>query len=210
MRGCISCVVPFFVMTAKIYFPAKGIGIHRSWKLGRNKGPPDKFRSTGLKTIPKLLLAGGGGLGLRVGSGSLVRGEVAVAGAGGKFAFAARGNDVYLHGAESAVFFGVGGIVAERVLIANVASDLVADVVDVVDIFREEGHTTGGGGDIFQGAHGFFLVLLVLVAEKTNGVDDHVGLLNFAHGFFKRVAADVIFAVGDHEENFFVLVTFFK
>ena len=104
----------------------------------------------------------------------------------------------------------VGRRVAERVLIADIASDLVADVVDVVYIFRKKCHAAGGRGDIFQGAHGFLAILFVFVAEKTDGIDDDVGLLNFAHGFFKRVAADIVFAVGDHQQNFLVFVAFFQ
>ena len=148
-------------------------------------------------------------MGLRIGCGGLVGCEVAVAGAGGKFAFAAWRNDVYLNGAESTVFFGVGGIVAEGVLVADIASDLIADVVNVVDIFRKECDATGSRGNIFQGAHGFLAILFIFIAEKTDGIDNDVGLLNFAHGFFKRVTADIVFAVGDHEQNFFVLVALF-
>ncbi len=145
-------------------------------------------------------------MGLGVGGGGLAWGEVAVAGAGGEFAFAARGNDVDLNGAKGAVLFSVGGVVAESVLIANVAGDLVADVVDVVHIFREEGYTTGGGRNVFQCAHGFFAILFVFIAKKADGVNYDIGFLNFADGFFEGVAADVVFAVGDHEQNLFVLV----
>src|SRR5207253_7584899 len=122
------------------------------------------------------------------------------------FAFAARGNDVYLNGAESTVLFRIGRVVAEGVLVADIASDLIADVVDIVDIFRKEGDAAGGRGNIFQGAHGFFLILFVFVAEETDRINDDVGFLNFAHGFFQRVAADVVFAIGDHKQNLFVLV----
>lgn len=137
-------------------------------------------------------------------------GEIAVAGAGGEFAFATRGNNVYLDGAEGAVFLSVGGIVAEGVLVADIASDLVANVVNVVDTFRKECDATGGRGNIFQGAHGFLTILFVLIAKKTDGVNDNIRLLNFAHGFFKRVTADVVFTVGDHKQNLFVLVAFFQ
>src|SRR6267154_5796637 len=146
---------------------------------------------------------------MHVGGSGLVGSEVAVAGAGGEFAFAARGNNVHLNGAESAVFFGVGRVVAERVLVADIASNLVADVVDVVYIFRKKCDAAGGRGDILQGAHGFLAILFVFVAEKADGIDDDVGLLNFAHGFFKRGTADIVFALGDHQQNFFVLVAFF-
>jgi hypothetical protein len=140
----------------------------------------------------------------------LAGGEVAVAGTGDQFAFAPGRNDVDLYGTESAVLFGVGGIVAEGVLIANVAGDLIADIVNVVHIFRKEGYSTGGGGNIFQGAHGFLAILLVLIAEETDRVDDHVGLLDFAHGFFKTVTADVVYTIGDDQQNLLVLVALLK
>jgi len=50
----------------------------------------------------------------------------------------------------------------------------------------------------------------ILIAEKTDGIDDDIGLLNFAHGFFKRVTADIVFAIGDHQQNLFVLWPFFR
>jgi len=82
--------------------------------------------------------------------------------------------------------------------------------VHVVDIFREEGDASGGSGNIFQSAHGLLAVLAIFVTEQANRVDHHVGFLNFAQGFFQRVAADVVFTVGDDEQNLFVLVAFFQ
>ena len=145
-------------------------------------------------------------MGLGVGGGGLAGGEVAIAGAGGEFAFAAWGNDVHLNGAEGAIFFGVGGIVAEGVLIADVTCDLIANVVNVVDVFREKGYATGGGRNVFQGAHGLLAILFVFIAKKADGVNYDVGFLNFANGFFQSVAADVIFTVGDDEQNLLVLM----
>lgn len=136
--------------------------------------------------------------------------KITVAGAGGELASAMRGNDVDLNGAESAVLFGIGRVVAERVLIADITSDLIADVVHIVDVFWEEGHTAGSRGDIFQGANGFFAVLFVLITKKPDRVNDDIGLLNFANGFFQRVAADVVFAIGNHQQNPLILVAFLQ
>ena len=81
---------------------------------------------------------------------------VAVAGAGDEFALAAWGNDLDLDGTEAAVFFGVGGIVGKRVLVADVFGDLFADVVDVFDVFREIGDAAGSVSNFFQSSRGFF------------------------------------------------------
>src|SRR5205814_4768889 len=130
----------------------------------RQKGQRAICRKSGYE----LLAGAGGSCGGRWGvrSGGLVRSEVAVAGASGKFALAVGRNDLNLNGAEGAVLFCIGRVVAESVLIANVASDLIANAVHVVDIFREEGDAAGGSGNIFQGAHGLLAVLAVFIAEE--------------------------------------------
>src|SRR6266403_5518658 len=71
-------------------------------------------------------------------------GVVAVAGAGDELAAAARGDHFHLDGAVGAIAVGVGGIVGQNVLVANVVSDLLADVVHVIDVFREERQAAGG------------------------------------------------------------------
>src|SRR6266513_2741338 len=81
---------------------------------------------------PQWLSVTGGG-GRRAGS------VVAVARAGYEFAAAMRGNHFHLDGAKGSVAAGVGGIVGQNVLIANVMSHVFADVVHVIDVFREEG-----------------------------------------------------------------------
>ena len=51
-----------------------------------------------------------------------------------------------------------------------------------------------------------FAIPLVFVAEQADGVNHDVGLLNFANSLLKRIAAGVVFAVGDGEQNFLFLV----
>src|ERR1700682_4171933 len=110
------------------------------------------------------------------GGGRLFRGGVvAVAGAGDELAAAARGDHFHLDGAVGAVAAGVGGIVGQNVLVANVVSDLLADAVHVIDVFREEGQAAGGRRHFLEG-----------------------------------IAAGVVFAVGDDEENLLVLGSFFE
>src|SRR6266849_2422888 len=131
-------------------------------------------------------------------------GVVAVAGAGDEFAAAARGDDPHGDGAERAVAAGVGGVVGQNVLIANVVSDLFADVVHILDVFRKVGQAAGGSGDLlerFAGVLGFFLVFL---AEKADGVDHRIGLLDFADHFLKSIAAGIVFAVGDDQQDLLV------
>jgi len=83
-------------------------------------------------------------------------------------------------------------------------------LLDVVDIFREEGQAAGSGCDLlerFAGALGF---LPVFLTEEADGVDHRVGLLDFANHFLEGIAAGVVFAVGDDEEDSFVLGSFLK
>src|SRR5204863_1310131 len=101
--------------------------------------------------------------------GGTARSVVAVARAGDELAPPARRNHFHLDGAERAIAARVRGIVRENVLVANVVCDLLADVVHVVDIFREVCQPARRSGDLlehFAGALGF---LLVLLAEQTNG-----------------------------------------
>ncbi len=65
-----------------------------------------------------------------MGAGSVV----AVAGAGDELPAAARGNDFHLNDAEGAVAARVGRIISKGVLIPDVVSDLLADIVDVIDV----------------------------------------------------------------------------
>src|SRR5438105_2233443 len=97
--------------------------------------------------------------------GVLAGGEISIAGTCGELAAAARGNNVDLYRAEGSVFFDVGRIVSEGVLVANVAGHLIANVMNVVDVFREKRHATRTSGNILQRAHRFFAILLVFIAE---------------------------------------------
>src|SRR5271168_3111992 len=112
----------------------------------------------------KSSVAGGGG-------GFFGRGVVAVAGTGYQFAATARGHHGYGDGAESSVAVRVGGVVGQNVLIANVVSDLLADAVHVIHVFRKVGQTTGGGSDLFKGFACALGFLLVFLTEQADCID---------------------------------------
>src|SRR2546428_18165 len=97
--------------------------------------------------------------------GGAAGGVVAVAGAGNKFAAATRGDNFHGDGAEGAVTARVGGVVGQRVLIANVVRDLLANVVHILDVFREIGQPAGGNRDLFKGPPGALGVLFAFLAE---------------------------------------------
>ena len=66
-------------------------------------------------------------------------------------------------------------------------------------------------GDFRESFHSvLFLATLGIFAEQTNGVNDRVGFLNFAHGFFQRVAAGIVFPVGNDQQNFFLFDALFE
>ena len=87
---------------------------------------------------------------------------------------------------------------------------LLADVVDVRDVFREIRDAAGPFGNIFQRALGFLRALLAFLAEQANRVNDRIGLLNFADGFFQRVVAGIVLAVGDNQEHVLVFRGFLQ
>src|SRR5712692_806922 len=151
----------------------------------------------------KSSVAGGGAGGDR-------GGVVAVASTGDELAATVRGNDFDLDSTEGAVTLAVARIVGEGVLVADIVGDLLADVVDVVDIFREIGKAAGGQRDFLESFLGALGVFLALLTEQADGVDDGICFLDFADGFFERIAAGVVFTVGDYQENVLVLGTFFQ
>ena len=123
---------------------------------------------------------------------------------------ALRRNQLHLHGAKSSVFRRVGGIVAEGVLVANVAGDLLADRPHLVEGFGEISHAAGDFGKFRQFflrlAHHFLVVLAVVVAEYADGVNRGVRIARRLSSFPKGFAAGVVVAVGDHEQHALVLV----
>src|SRR5579872_1564508 len=104
-------------------------------------------------------------------------GVVAGAGAHLKFAGAVLRllQEADLHGTERAVAGRVGGVISDRVLIANIAGDLVTDGLRIRDIFGEEGDAAGGGGQFGKSAARLFhvaaVVLDVVVAKDPDAVD---------------------------------------
>src|ERR1700722_20879078 len=99
-------------------------------------------------------------------------GVVAAAGAEAEFAFALGFDQVDFHGAEGPVGGRVGGVVAQGVLVANVARDLDAYRVDVFEPSRKESEPAGGFGEFGQVLGGFayhFLVVFpIVVAEDAD------------------------------------------
>src|SRR5580704_5209850 len=91
-------------------------------------------------------------------------GVVPVTSASGEFATTAGWDDIHLYGAKSAVAFGVGRIVRERILIADVVGHVFANVLHVGYVFREKSQAAGGFGDFFQCPFGAFGVFLALFA----------------------------------------------
>src|ERR1700722_14506748 len=128
-------------------------------------------------------------------------GVVATASAETEFAFALGLDEVNFHGAESAVGGGIGGIVAQGVLIANIAGDLHTDRVDVFEARGEESQPAGGFsefGEIFGGfANHFFIVLAIVVAEDADGINHGVGINRGLEGIGETFAAGIVSSVGD-------------
>jgi len=137
-------------------------------------------------------------------------GVVAIASAGGELALAVRRNDVNVDAAVGTVFCGIRRIVGKRVLMADIVSNLLADGVNVADVFREVGNAAGGLGNGDEGLTGILGGFLGFLAQETDGVDHRVGALNFLDGFLERIAAGVVFAVGNDKENLLFLVTFLE
>ena len=64
---------------------------------------------------------------------------------------------------------------------------------------------------MLEGALRFALIGFGVVrAIHADGVDDGVGVARFGDGVGQSVVAEIVFAVGDHQQNFFVLVSFFQ
>src|SRR5713101_8970201 len=89
---------------------------------------------------------------------------VAVAGARDELAASARRNHFDLNVAERAIALGVRRIVRQRVLVANVVRDLPADVVHVLDVFREVREAAGSLRDLLESAFRALGVFLALFA----------------------------------------------
>src|SRR5207237_10382450 len=106
----------------------------------------------------------------------------------------------YLHGAEAAFRLWPAGLVADGVLIADVMSDRAADVIHFREVFWEIGDAAGLQRQALQGAAGALGV--AIIAEQTDGINGWAGIaLHATDSFFERIAAGIVFAVGDDEQN---------
>ena len=63
---------------------------------------------------------------------------------------------------------------------------------------------------MFEGPPGALGVLFAFLAEQTDRVDYRGGFLNFANGFFQRIVAGIVFAIGNDKKNALVLGSFFQ
>ena len=134
-------------------------------------------------------------------------GSGVVAGAGAHEELSvARGFGIHVNGAIAALGGGLGGVVANGVLIANVAGYFGGDVVDVGEGVREEGEAAGFVGEQSEGSAGAvgFLALVLVAEEQADGVDDGTTeILDAADGLLEVQGGGVVFAVGDDEEDLF-------
>src|SRR5258708_32048019 len=98
--------------------------------------------------------------------------------------------------------FCIGGFVADGVLIANVVGDSLADLVDFVEGARKESDAAGLLRQNLQSATG---VAFFFATQQPDGVDGGSALLlQGLRCLLQRIAAGIVFAVGDHEDDLLV------
>src|SRR5206468_1124555 len=125
--------------------------------------------------------------------GLLLAGVVTAAGSDDELAVAAS-LGVDADSAITASGFGRGGLVADGVLVAYVASHGTADRIDLFQGAREEGDASGALGHGFEGALGSALAFF---AEYSDGIHRRsIFFLQPAHRLFQRFAAGIVFAIG--------------
>src|SRR5713101_846130 len=127
-----------------------------------------------------------------------------------QFAVPAGPVQFHFYRAERAILEGVGGIVGQDVLVANVVGDLVADGFDFLHRPGEVGQSSGGRGQRLQALFRAVGGALALLAQQADGVDHRAGLLRLLHGHFQRLAAGIVLAVGDHQQDLLVARTLFQ
>jgi len=136
------------------------------------------------------------GLGRWVVAGTGTHEELAVVG----------GFGIDVDGAVAALGGGLSGVVADGVLVADIAGYLGGDVVDVGEGMGEEGEAAGFVGKQSEGASGAvgFLALVLVAEEKADGVDYRAAqVLDAPDGLFEVEGRGIVLAVGDDEEHFF-------
>src|SRR5712692_10351027 len=109
-----------------------------------------------------------------------------------------------VHGAERSVAPRIARVVGQGVLIADIVRDLRADVFDILKVFGEKRQPAGSLGKLLKFFARALRIFLAFLAEQSHGINHRVGLLRFFQGLLERLAAGVVFAVGDHQENFLV------
>src|SRR5580700_4673478 len=102
-------------------------------------------------------------------------------------------------GAVPAHGFGSGGLIGDGVLAANIVSDGAADLVHLRERLGHEGDAAGRLSYQFKSAAG---AAGALFAEQSDGIHGRaIFLLQVADSFFERLAAGIVFAVGDYEQD---------
>src|SRR5208283_1971932 len=113
------------------------------------------------------------------------------------------GLGLHSHHAETARSPRIGGLVADRVLMADVVGYGLADLIHFIQRFRKERDSTGALGNDLERAPGplgmFFL------AQDSDGIHLRtVFFLQVFHRLLEILVAGIVFAVGYDEQHFLV------
>src|SRR5579884_3091317 len=116
---------------------------------------------------------------------------------------------------ECAVLLGVGGIVAQRVLIADVMGDAGADGFHLVQRLREVSLSTCRFGEFRQyfrrplvsAPMDFEKPALVFFAKQPDAIDNRIRLLRLPEQVREGIATCVVFAVADHQDDLFITIS---
>src|SRR6185436_11561247 len=93
----------------------------------------------------------------------------------------------------------VGRNISEGVLIANIASDTVANRGHLIELAREEGLTSGGFRETAQYPR---ISIWIGWFENADGVNQRPGFRDSSQNVFQVVAARVVGTVADDQEHF--------
>src|SRR6202034_2412298 len=114
------------------------------------------------------------------------------------------GLGLHVNRTEAALVDGLGGVIADGVLLADILRDLPGDGVHLVQVLGKEGNTASLIGKQFErpfGAMGLPAAAGVVV-EQTYRVNDRpLQVLDAAYRFFQRGARSIVFAICDDQQN---------
>src|SRR5262249_2918604 len=104
----------------------------------------------------------------------------------------------HLYSAVPTIGAGIGGLVSNAVLVADIVRYFLGDLVHFFDVLRKESYAAGLQRQRFQGALGG--ALPVFRTEDADGINRWaVFVLDGAHGLLQGFAAFIVIAVGDHQ-----------